>query len=333
MGEVGSLKFSVIMPCYNSEAYVRAAVESVLKQSFFSWELVAINDGSIDTTLSILNEYAARDQRIHVFSKPNGGYVSAINAGLERATGDYCIFLGSDDTIAPDLLKNLDSAFDHAEKPDCIIFRTLLYRNNEKIGCDELTSFTNSVSQFDTNLAAFSEAYPVHAQILFGRDTSKCYRRATLGSLRMWGRYGFDADGIFSMLFGHRSKSFLALPIDGYLWNQREGSLSSRKSFLEQDCDRVVIWTSFYRTLLELPLQEIALQERQYLYYFTDVIAKAWYSADLSKRSIISQACKTVLYMEQKTGQTLSIGRERRIMLRFPLFWKLFIRLFPPKKL
>lgn len=316
-----SLKFSVIMPCYNSEAYVRVAIESIINQTASNWELVAIDDGSKDATLEILNEYASKDNRIRIYSKPNGGYVSAINAGLEKVSGDYCLFLGSDDTLAEDLIEKLNTAASEC-LPDCITFRTILYRNNIAQGLDKSTDFSDIAYLSDTTLAVFSAAYPKHSAILFGRDTSKCYKRSVLGELRLWGRYGFDADGIFSMLFSHQARSFLAVPVDGYHWNIRGDSLSSQKRLLEQNCDRVRIWTDFYQQLLRLPLQEIATQEKQYLYYFLDAVCEAWSTADFSKRALISEACKTILTMEKKVGQPLSIGRAHRLLLCTPMLWK-----------
>lgn len=81
------ISFSVIMPCYNSEDYVRNALDSVVNQTYKNWELIAVNDGSTDHTLEILNEYASADQRVKVFSKENGGYTSAVNFGLEKVGG------------------------------------------------------------------------------------------------------------------------------------------------------------------------------------------------------------------------------------------------------
>ena len=76
---------SVILPVYNAEAYVREAVESILAQSFTDFELIAINDGSTDDSGVILRELAARDTRIMLVERPNGGLVSALNDGIESA--------------------------------------------------------------------------------------------------------------------------------------------------------------------------------------------------------------------------------------------------------
>ena len=64
------------MPCYNSELWVKNALDSIKNQTYPHWELIVVNDGSKDNTPDILNEYAESDERIKVFSKENGGYVS-----------------------------------------------------------------------------------------------------------------------------------------------------------------------------------------------------------------------------------------------------------------
>ena len=67
-----NIKFSVIMPCYNSEQYVKKAIDSILNQTYGNWELIAVNDGSADSTPEILAEASLKDSRIKVFTKENG---------------------------------------------------------------------------------------------------------------------------------------------------------------------------------------------------------------------------------------------------------------------
>lgn len=92
-----NMQFSVIVPCYNASTYVSIAIESVLKQSYNNWELILINDGSLDNTLDILYFYASNDERIKVFDVPNGGVSKARNYGLDVAQGDWIVFLDADD--------------------------------------------------------------------------------------------------------------------------------------------------------------------------------------------------------------------------------------------
>ena len=91
--------FSVVVPVYNVEKYLRECVESVLSQSFADFELILVNDGSKDSSGAICDEYAQNDDRVKVIHKENGGQSTARNRGIEAAQGEFAIFLDSDDII------------------------------------------------------------------------------------------------------------------------------------------------------------------------------------------------------------------------------------------
>ena len=95
------LLFSVIVPVYNVEEYLSKCIESVLGQTYTQFELILVNDGSTDNCGKICDEYAAKDRRIRVVHKENGGLVSARQKGAGEATGDYVCCLDGDDWLAP----------------------------------------------------------------------------------------------------------------------------------------------------------------------------------------------------------------------------------------
>ena len=98
------MKISVIVPVYNAEKYLHRCVDSILAQTYTDFELLLINDGSKDSSGSICDEYAAKDSRIRVFHKENGGVSSARNVGLDNAKGDWVAFADSDDFVDNDWL-------------------------------------------------------------------------------------------------------------------------------------------------------------------------------------------------------------------------------------
>ena len=100
-------KISVIVPVYNTEKYLHRCIDSVLAQTYKDFELLLIDDGSKDSSGAICDEYAARDSRVKVFHKENGGVSSARNAGLAIASGDWIMHLDGDDWIAPDIQERL----------------------------------------------------------------------------------------------------------------------------------------------------------------------------------------------------------------------------------
>ena len=93
------MKFSVILPIYKVEKYLHECVDSILNQTFTDFEVILVDDGSPDSCPQICDEYAAKDARVKVVHKINGGQASARNAGLEVAQGDYVCYVDSDDYL------------------------------------------------------------------------------------------------------------------------------------------------------------------------------------------------------------------------------------------
>lgn len=281
-----NIKFSVIMPCYNSELWVKNALDSIKNQTYPYWELIVVNDGSKDNTPGILNEYAESDERIKVFSKVNGGYVSAVNYGLDKITGNYFLFLGSDDVLDTGLFEKLyENICKISFKPDVINFRTVKVIDGEKHGIDKYTSFETTMYSKDSCLKEYSEKYPEHSLSLFVRDTSKCFKTSLLGELRYFGKYGIDADGIFSMLFCHKATSFLSVYYDGYFWTLRNDSVSATIS-PEKNIDRIKNWILFYEELMKSGTDEKKLSdmEKHYVNTMLATITKTCWSIKNSFR-------------------------------------------------
>jgi len=116
-------KISVIIPVYNVESYLRKCLDSVVSQTYSDLEILLINDGSLDNCGEICDEYAAKDARIKVFHKENGGVSSALNIGLRQFTGDFVGFVDSDDWVEPDLFAELLSSIDGCDISVCSYYK------------------------------------------------------------------------------------------------------------------------------------------------------------------------------------------------------------------
>ena len=99
------LTVSIIVPVYKVEPYLCRCVESILAQTYRHWELILVDDGSPDRCPEMCDAYVAKDKRIKVLHKANGGLSDARNHGLDMATGDYVLFVDSDDYIHPEMLQ------------------------------------------------------------------------------------------------------------------------------------------------------------------------------------------------------------------------------------
>ena len=102
-----SVLISIIVPAYNIENYIGRCLDSLLHQVYEKLEIVVVNDGSIDDTGRIIDQYADMDQRIVPLHKANGGVFSARLAGIEKATGEYIGFVDGDDYIEPEMFGRL----------------------------------------------------------------------------------------------------------------------------------------------------------------------------------------------------------------------------------
>ena len=87
------MKISFIVPIYNVEKYLKQCLDSLINQTYQDIEVIAVNDGSTDTSLQILEDYAAVDKRICILNQQNQGLSMARNAGLEKITGEYVFLL------------------------------------------------------------------------------------------------------------------------------------------------------------------------------------------------------------------------------------------------
>lgn len=111
------MKYSVIVPIYNVESYLPKCVDSILACNVSDFELLLIDDGSTDCSGMICDTYGQRDNRVKVFHKTNGGVSSARNLGLEHASGEWIMFVDSDDWVSDDFFEISDSSADIIERP------------------------------------------------------------------------------------------------------------------------------------------------------------------------------------------------------------------------
>ncbi|MFF4898246.1 CDP-glycerol glycerophosphotransferase family protein [Streptomyces sp. NPDC001068] len=142
-------RFSLIVPCYRVQGFLRECLDSVLEQSFDDIEVIAVDDRSPDGSGAILDEYAVRDPRVRVLHLPeNAGLGRARNAGLPHATGDFLLFLDSDDTLAPGALRAIADRLAESGDPDVLVFdyaRTYWWGGTRRNARAELLSATDGV--------------------------------------------------------------------------------------------------------------------------------------------------------------------------------------------
>ncbi len=116
------MKFSVIIPVYNVEKYLEACINSAINQDYDDYEIILVDDGSIDESGNICDEFSDRFNYIKVIHKKNGGLSDARNEGIKKAKGDYLVFIDSDDYLCKnDALSNIAKIID-SSKCDLVIY-------------------------------------------------------------------------------------------------------------------------------------------------------------------------------------------------------------------
>lgn len=128
---------SIIVPIYNVEQFLHCCIDSILAQTFTEWELLLIDDGSPDRSGEICDEYAAKDSRVRVFHKENGGVSNARNLGLDNARGEWVTFVDADDIIQPGFLRGLLAPTEEYEALDFVQAGCCNYRNEKIVGIEQ----------------------------------------------------------------------------------------------------------------------------------------------------------------------------------------------------
>lgn len=111
-------KISIVIPVYNASQYLSTTVESVISQTYSNWELILINDGSLDESGAICDRFSKQDTRIRVFHQENSGVSVARNRGIEQAEGEWIIFIDSDDYVDENML---DVMLSNSENIDLVV--------------------------------------------------------------------------------------------------------------------------------------------------------------------------------------------------------------------
>lgn len=125
---------SVIIPVYNVERFLGQCLESVLNQTFKDIEVICINDGSTDKSLSILNKYQNKDKRLRIISQPNKGLSETRNLGIKNAKGKYISFIDSDDFIDPEMLNILFNKSEETQSDLTLCNFKLFFENTKTYG-------------------------------------------------------------------------------------------------------------------------------------------------------------------------------------------------------
>ncbi|WP_026558788.1 glycosyltransferase family 2 protein [Bacillus sp. J37] len=216
-------KVSVIVPVYNSENYISACIESILNQTYSKLEIIIVNDGSIDKSEQIIIEYLEKDNRIIYLYQENNGPSEARNKGILSSTGDYLVFIDSDDTVDKRYIEYL---LKETIKLDADLV-CCGYIDYSKYGVKNHTDFNINEN---VSLHAFMEMVcKGTGGVLWG----KIFKSEIIvkNNLKMDGNLFMSEDLVFVLQYVSHCKVFAA--VQEYLYNYNrlnQGSISSNIS-------------------------------------------------------------------------------------------------------
>jgi glycosyltransferase involved in cell wall biosynthesis len=214
--------FSVIVPVYNVESYLRQCLDSVIHQDYSNYEVICINDGSTDDSSDILREYEQEDSRIKIIEQTNRGLSAARNAGIKAATGEYIFFLDSDDWIEPDTLKIL------AQKQngeDMICFNGRRFFEDEQTEEPDKGIEEAALSGWDY----YNKYALMPRKFHFVCTVLRIYRREFLLTNNLFFKEGiFHEDNLFTPIVCYYAKSVKVIPDCLYIYRIRAGSITQQ---------------------------------------------------------------------------------------------------------
>lgn len=211
---------SVIIPVYNVRDYLRKCLDSVAAQTYKALEVIIVNDGSPDDSLEIALEYTARNPHFHCYTIENRGQGGARTYGMEQATGDYIMFLDSDDYIAPNCVEALTSAAESTGS-DMVVANCYDVREDGSV----LYAYKNVYKSAVTNLAQEPE-------ILFNRVApwGKLYKRELLEGLQFACRVWYEDMRLIPKIYLRASRvCYIEDSLVYYV--QRSGSTMNNKNY------------------------------------------------------------------------------------------------------
>lgn len=327
-------KISIVIPIYNMELYLSRCLDSLLAQSFADMEIIAVNDGSLDSTEAILERYAESDSRIVVINKSNGGVSSARNAGVQMAKGDYIGFVDPDDWVDPAMYEEMyvNATQADADIVMCTYIREFGTHAKEKVfQMPDMTIYRNEELQTTMTRRIVGPLREELANPEFldawGTVWSKLYRASLIKGNEI--RFidlsvvGSNEDSLFNMYAFYHADSFVFLNRPYYhYWRANSDSI-----------------TSTYNPLLATKFEKLYAHIEAFL---VDKNLEEQYHRALNNRicmnilglglNIVNKDNKSSLFMKIKSLKALvSNPRIQRSFRGFelqysPIVWKIFFR-------
>ena len=319
---------SVIVPVYNTASYLPKCIESILAQTYHNFELFLVDDGSTDESGLICDNYAKKDERIHVIHKKNEGVSSARNEALKHCSGNYISFLDSDDWIELTMFEDLRSAIIDSQADFAVCNETHIYET----GGHYKKRHVNHWKEIKNNQLVDKDGI---YRVIFARSGTlwnKLFKSSMISDIRFDENLRYGEDFFFLLLIIKNATSAIIIPKQYYNYNiSRQGNVLSAKidkrsiellnnaktSFYELSSRGYPevgirrVFSSICEVIQKIPKDE--LFSTNYKHYYT------------SCANLVMTPSKKEICTFLKSGQATTRGKCSFLLMRicFPL-WVLF---------
>ena len=308
-------RFSIIVPIYNVEKYLTSCLESIQKQTFSDFEVLMIDDGTKDGSKKIMKAFE-KDKRFHSYHKENGGLSDARNYGIERAKGEYLLFVDSDDAIQKELLFHLDEEI-QKHHPEVIKFQIMVLGKEQKEETVNSFSSLNGEEAFETLILNpyFVTAWSYAYQRKFFMKHHFQYQK---------GRYHEDF-GLTPLII-LKATSVSSIPYLGYQYFIRENSImTDHKKTFKKAMDSLYFFDFLLEESKKLPLKEKTRNLFQ-SYLANTLLCKSKALSKEEKKFFLFELKKRKIDTLLLEDTILRKGKKFLIKLSLPLYVTFFVK-------
>lgn len=302
------IKITVIIPVYNVQYYLPQCLDSLNAQIGVNMEVILVNDGSTDDSLSICKEYAQRDSYVKIIDKENGGLSDARNAGTKVATGDYIYYLDGDDWLAPNAIKTL---LDYAIENDCeIVQGGFYYAYDDHLLYDNKYKKSFVLDHHEAMLELIKNDYVKN--FAWG----KLYR-ADIVKKHQFPKGKYYEDSYWQHLIVHECQRYGIIPSPLYYYRQRNTGISGEFSLKNLDLLR--------------GYEERSVFVQEHYPEFNDVMSQSYYRVVQSLCNIAktsSDSSVTAVYQAYYNDFMRKYESQLHLSYDFTLIKRIYARLF-----
>lgn len=310
-------EFSVIVPIYKVEKYLKICVDSIIRQSFCDFELILVDDGSPDNCGEICDKYSASDTRVKVVHKENGGLSSARNAGLDIATGKYIIFIDSDDFWDDtNALEHIHTNLIETDA-DVLVFPAKRYYEREDKYTYIITADVDRTMIIDKDVNA-SICYMIENNIYRAAAWNKVVKKSIIDSHSLRFKNGYlseDMDWCGDLLLYAHRFDFYDNPFYAYR-QQRNGSITEGKAG-KLISDKLYMCEKGYRQALKWEAKEKAELLASYYAYEYSVLLGV--SSVVKNKELLSKVKNLQSLLNYDTSRKVKKVRKLKKIIGYSL--------------